>query len=216
MCLYHLLITSCSSVSSPAGNVGTHRRQISDLLDQSIHISSQCFVVTADNRFILLCGFWDKSFRVYSTDTGTVSPVKPLMNTLKWPFLERQPHNPPPVRNTELKPASSLLRCVKQLLVALTPKLDNTSLVCYYALLNRTVAVPVHVIYTNLFIFSASILPRPPACWSFMSLNRCIKFKFLTLTSITADLYLDTRSCIIIRHIRLYPHRTEARTDFSF
>uniref|UniRef100_A0A3P8U879 LPS responsive beige-like anchor protein n=1 Tax=Amphiprion percula TaxID=161767 RepID=A0A3P8U879_AMPPE len=31
--------------------------------NQSIQISSQCFVITADNRFILLCGFWDKSFR---------------------------------------------------------------------------------------------------------------------------------------------------------
>uniref|UniRef100_A0A3B3BAU9 Neurobeachin n=1 Tax=Oryzias melastigma TaxID=30732 RepID=A0A3B3BAU9_ORYME len=58
-----------------ASNVGTHRRQISDLLDQSIHISSQCFVITADNRFILLCGFWDKSFRVYSTDTGKLTQI---------------------------------------------------------------------------------------------------------------------------------------------
>uniref|UniRef100_A0A3Q2QGZ1 Neurobeachin n=1 Tax=Fundulus heteroclitus TaxID=8078 RepID=A0A3Q2QGZ1_FUNHE len=56
-------------------NVGSHRRQISDLLDQSIHISSQCFVITADNRFILLCGFWDKSFRVYSTDTGKLTQI---------------------------------------------------------------------------------------------------------------------------------------------
>ncbi|XP_072240986.1 lipopolysaccharide-responsive and beige-like anchor protein isoform X2 [Leuresthes tenuis] len=58
-----------------ASNMGTHRRQISDLLDQSIHISSQCFVITADNRFILLCGFWDKSFRVYSTDSGKLTQI---------------------------------------------------------------------------------------------------------------------------------------------
>ncbi|XP_030597826.1 lipopolysaccharide-responsive and beige-like anchor protein isoform X5 [Archocentrus centrarchus] len=58
-----------------ASNMGTHRRQISDLLDQSIQISSQCFVITADNRFILLCGFWDKSFRVYSTDTGKLTQI---------------------------------------------------------------------------------------------------------------------------------------------
>lgn len=63
----------CLFCSSSANNVGSHRRQISDLLDQSIQISSQCFVITADNRFILLCGFWDKSFRVYSTDTGMTS-----------------------------------------------------------------------------------------------------------------------------------------------
>uniref|UniRef100_A0A8C8A3B7 Neurobeachin n=1 Tax=Oryzias sinensis TaxID=183150 RepID=A0A8C8A3B7_9TELE len=58
-----------------ASNVGAHRRQISDLLDQSIQISSQCFVITADNRFILLCGFWDKSFRVYSTDSGKLTQI---------------------------------------------------------------------------------------------------------------------------------------------
>ncbi|CAL8331350.1 unnamed protein product [Lota lota] len=58
-----------------ANNLGGPRRQISDLLDQSIHISSQCFVITADNRFILLCGFWDKSFRVYSTDSGKLTQI---------------------------------------------------------------------------------------------------------------------------------------------
>ncbi|XP_062243865.1 lipopolysaccharide-responsive and beige-like anchor protein isoform X2 [Platichthys flesus] len=58
-----------------ANNVGSHRRQISDLLDQSIQISSQCFIITADNRFILLCGFWDKSFRVYSTDSGKLTQI---------------------------------------------------------------------------------------------------------------------------------------------
>ncbi|KAG5286169.1 hypothetical protein AALO_G00011740 [Alosa alosa] len=58
-----------------ASNVGTHRRQISDLLDQSIQVHSQCFTITADNRFILLCGFWDKSFRVYSTDSGKLTQI---------------------------------------------------------------------------------------------------------------------------------------------
>ncbi|KAA0722346.1 Lipopolysaccharide-responsive and beige-like anchor protein [Triplophysa tibetana] len=58
-----------------ANNVGIHRRQISDLLDQSIQINAQCFVITADNRFILLCGFWDQSFRVYSTDTGKLTQI---------------------------------------------------------------------------------------------------------------------------------------------
>lgn len=58
-----------------ANNVGMHRRQITDLLDQSIQIHSQCFVITSDNRFILVCGFWDKSFRVYSTDTGKLTQV---------------------------------------------------------------------------------------------------------------------------------------------
>ncbi|KAH0510766.1 Lipopolysaccharide-responsive and beige-like anchor protein [Microtus ochrogaster] len=58
-----------------ACGTGTHRRQITDLLDQSIQVHSQCFVVTSDNRYILVCGFWDKSFRVYSTDTGKLIQV---------------------------------------------------------------------------------------------------------------------------------------------
>ncbi|XP_062964914.1 lipopolysaccharide-responsive and beige-like anchor protein isoform X5 [Cynocephalus volans] len=59
----------------PASNTGMHRRQITDLLDQSIRVHSQCFVITSDNRYILICGFWDKSFRVYSTDTGKLIQV---------------------------------------------------------------------------------------------------------------------------------------------
>ncbi|XP_038203257.1 lipopolysaccharide-responsive and beige-like anchor protein isoform X2 [Arvicola amphibius] len=58
-----------------ACGTGTHRRQITDLLDQSIQVHSQCFVITSDNRYILVCGFWDKSFRVYSTDTGKLIQV---------------------------------------------------------------------------------------------------------------------------------------------
>ncbi|CAN2388788.1 neurobeachin [Pristimantis euphronides] len=58
-----------------ATNTGMHRRQISDLLDQSIQVHSQCFVITSDNRFIIVCGFWDKSFRVYSTDSGKLTQV---------------------------------------------------------------------------------------------------------------------------------------------
>uniref|UniRef100_A0A8C0VTQ0 LPS responsive beige-like anchor protein n=1 Tax=Cyanistes caeruleus TaxID=156563 RepID=A0A8C0VTQ0_CYACU len=58
-----------------ASNTGMHRRQITDLLDQSIQVHSQCFVITSDNRYILVCGFWDKSFRVYSTDSGKLMQV---------------------------------------------------------------------------------------------------------------------------------------------
>uniref|UniRef100_A0A3B3TAE5 Neurobeachin beta-propeller domain-containing protein n=1 Tax=Paramormyrops kingsleyae TaxID=1676925 RepID=A0A3B3TAE5_9TELE len=50
-------------------------RQISDLLDQSIQVQTQSFVITADNRFVLVCGFWDKSFRVYSTDSGKLTQI---------------------------------------------------------------------------------------------------------------------------------------------
>uniref|UniRef100_A0A8B9FXX8 Lipopolysaccharide-responsive and beige-like anchor protein n=1 Tax=Amazona collaria TaxID=241587 RepID=A0A8B9FXX8_9PSIT len=58
-----------------ASNTGMHRRQITDLLDQSIQVHSQCFVITSDNRYVLVCGFWDKSFRVYSTDSGKLIQV---------------------------------------------------------------------------------------------------------------------------------------------
>ncbi|NWY75965.1 NBEA protein, partial [Erithacus rubecula] len=58
-----------------ANNAGVNKRQITDLVDQSIQINAHCFVVTADNRYILICGFWDKSFRVYSTETGKLTQI---------------------------------------------------------------------------------------------------------------------------------------------
>ncbi|XP_072547621.1 neurobeachin isoform X1 [Salminus brasiliensis] len=69
---HHLPIEMDSLI---ANNSGTNKRQITDLVDQSIQINSQCFVVTADNRYILVCGFWDKSFRVYSSETGKLTQI---------------------------------------------------------------------------------------------------------------------------------------------
>ncbi|KAF3840927.1 hypothetical protein F7725_006789 [Dissostichus mawsoni] len=63
-----------------ANNSGVNKRQITDLVDQSIQINTHCFVVTADNRYILVCGFWDKSFRVYSTETDQ-SPTSEVTAT---------------------------------------------------------------------------------------------------------------------------------------
>lgn len=54
----------------PAAHSRSNKRQITDLVDQSIQITSHCSVVTADNCYILVCGFWDKSFGVYSSETG--------------------------------------------------------------------------------------------------------------------------------------------------
>ena len=67
------LITANEYLICLANNSGVNKRQITDLVDQSIQINSHCFVVTADNRYILVCGFWDKSFRVYSSETGTLA-----------------------------------------------------------------------------------------------------------------------------------------------
>ncbi|KAI4890067.1 hypothetical protein NFI96_001294 [Prochilodus magdalenae] len=61
--------------ATSANNSGVNKRQITDLVDQSIQINTHCFVVTADNRYILVCGFWDKSFRVYSTETGKLTQI---------------------------------------------------------------------------------------------------------------------------------------------
>ncbi|KAG7243069.1 hypothetical protein INR49_016444 [Caranx melampygus] len=69
---HHLPIEMDSLVSN---NTGSNKRQITDLVDQSIQITTQCFVVTADNRYILVCGFWDKSFRVYSSETGKLTQI---------------------------------------------------------------------------------------------------------------------------------------------
>uniref|UniRef100_A0A665VDL2 Neurobeachin n=1 Tax=Echeneis naucrates TaxID=173247 RepID=A0A665VDL2_ECHNA len=69
---HHLPIEIDSLV---ANNTGSNKRQITDLVDQSIQITTQCFVVTADNRYILVCGFWDKSFRVYSSETGKLTQI---------------------------------------------------------------------------------------------------------------------------------------------
>uniref|UniRef100_A0A3B5RFA3 Neurobeachin n=1 Tax=Xiphophorus maculatus TaxID=8083 RepID=A0A3B5RFA3_XIPMA len=69
---HHLPIEMDSLV---ANSTGSNKRQITDLVDQSIQITTHCFVVTADNRYILVCGFWDKSFRVYSSETGKLTQI---------------------------------------------------------------------------------------------------------------------------------------------
>ncbi|KAG7480002.1 neurobeachin-like isoform X2 [Solea senegalensis] len=69
---HHLPIEMDSLV---ANSSGSNKRQITDLVDQSIQITTHCFVVTADNRYILVCGFWDKSFRVYSSETGKLTQI---------------------------------------------------------------------------------------------------------------------------------------------
>ncbi|XP_022098981.1 neurobeachin-like isoform X3 [Acanthaster planci] len=54
---------------------GMHRRQIVDTMDSNVKAKSSCYVVTADNRYLMACGFWDKSFRVFLTDTCKVTQV---------------------------------------------------------------------------------------------------------------------------------------------
>ena len=61
----------CSCV---VGSKGVHpRRLLGEPLDQTVIPTAACFCVTADNRFIIACGYWDKSFKIFSTDSGKYS-----------------------------------------------------------------------------------------------------------------------------------------------
>lgn len=50
-----------------------NRRHLGDNFSQKLKIRSNCFVTTVDSRFLIACGFWDNSFRVFSTETGEFS-----------------------------------------------------------------------------------------------------------------------------------------------
>lgn len=47
-----------------------NRRHLGDNFSQKLKIRSNCFVTTVDSRFLIACGFWDNSFRVFATETG--------------------------------------------------------------------------------------------------------------------------------------------------
>ena len=49
---------------------GNTKRQISDRLDQSIQVTNKVLLVMADNKHIVVAGFWDKSFRIYSVESA--------------------------------------------------------------------------------------------------------------------------------------------------
>ena len=49
---------------------GLHRRNLGNNFDERLKVTHSNFVVTADNRFIIAVGFWDKSFRVFNAESG--------------------------------------------------------------------------------------------------------------------------------------------------
>lgn len=65
-CTFFYLAQSNSNV-----NV-TLRRHLGDNFSQKLKIKWNCFVTTVDSRFLIVCGFWDNSFRVFSTETGNI------------------------------------------------------------------------------------------------------------------------------------------------
>jgi neurobeachin len=51
------------------------KRHLGDNFSQRVKMRSNCFVVTVDSRFILACGFWDNSFRVFSAESAKIAQV---------------------------------------------------------------------------------------------------------------------------------------------
>ncbi|XP_043473814.1 neurobeachin isoform X6 [Leptopilina heterotoma] len=51
------------------------RRHLGDNFSQKVKIRSNCFITTIDSRFIVACGFWDNSFRVFSTETAKIVQI---------------------------------------------------------------------------------------------------------------------------------------------
>lgn len=51
------------------------RRHLGDNFSQKIKIRSNCYVTTVDSRFLIACGFWDNSFRVFSTETAKIVQI---------------------------------------------------------------------------------------------------------------------------------------------
>ena len=60
-----IVLAQAANSSNP-----TLRRHLGDNFSQKLKIRSNCFVTTVDSRFLVACGFWDNSFRVFSTETG--------------------------------------------------------------------------------------------------------------------------------------------------
>nr|XP_058950691.1 neurobeachin-like [Pocillopora verrucosa] len=56
-----------------ATNAGRQKRQLGEPLDQSVTPCACCFVVTADNKYIMACGYWDNSFKCFSADGGKLT-----------------------------------------------------------------------------------------------------------------------------------------------
>ncbi|XP_059484361.1 neurobeachin isoform X4 [Neocloeon triangulifer] len=64
------VLSQSTNSSSPA-----LKRHLGDNFSQKIRIRSNCFVTTVDSRFLVACGFWDNSFRVFSTETAKIVQI---------------------------------------------------------------------------------------------------------------------------------------------
>ncbi|XP_050298842.1 neurobeachin isoform X6 [Anthonomus grandis grandis] len=51
------------------------RRNLGDNFSQNLKIRSNYFVTTVDSKFLIACGFWDNSFRVFSTESAKIVQI---------------------------------------------------------------------------------------------------------------------------------------------
>lgn len=51
------------------------KRHLGDNFSQKMKIRWNCFVTTVDSKFLIVCGFWDNSFRVFSTDSAKIVQI---------------------------------------------------------------------------------------------------------------------------------------------
>ncbi|XP_077272211.1 A kinase anchor protein rugose isoform X10 [Temnothorax americanus] len=63
------------SQAANSSNSTLQRRHLGDNFSQKLKIRSNCFVTTVDSRFLVACGFWDNSFRVFSTETAKIVQI---------------------------------------------------------------------------------------------------------------------------------------------
>ena len=59
-----------TAISQQTGSSPPARRHLGDNFSQRLEMRYNSFITTVDSKFIIACGFWDNSFRVFSTDTG--------------------------------------------------------------------------------------------------------------------------------------------------
>ncbi|XP_055933663.1 neurobeachin-like isoform X3 [Argiope bruennichi] len=56
-------------------NVAPYKRHLGDNFSQRVKMRSCCFITTVDSRFLIACGFWDNSFRVFSTESAKIVQI---------------------------------------------------------------------------------------------------------------------------------------------
>ncbi|XP_020714689.1 neurobeachin isoform X9 [Ceratitis capitata] len=70
-----LTIDPVLSAQNSGHNNPMNRRHLGDNFSQMLKIRSNCFVTTVDSRFLIACGFWDNSFRVFATETAKIVQI---------------------------------------------------------------------------------------------------------------------------------------------